>query len=158
MIPALIRKFVEAKERRATTVVAWGTGSASREFLHVEDAAEGIVLASERYDGAGPVNLGAGREVTIRELAETIGRLCKFEGEIVWDSAQPDGQPRRSMDVTRAKELFGFEAKHDFEEGLLRTIELFTAARKRARTERASKDAVARMPMAPDSGEQRLGA
>ena len=158
VIPALIRKFVEAKGRGAHTVVAWGTGSASREFLHVEDAAEGIVLASERYDGADPVNLGAGREVTIRELAETIGRLCKFEGEIVWDSAQPDGQPRRSMDVTRAKELFGFEAKYDFEEGLLRTIELFTAARKRMRTERASSDAVARMPMAPDSDEQKLAA
>ena len=122
VIPALIRKFVEAKERGAKTVVAWGTGSASREFLHVEDAAEGIVLASERYDGAAPVNLGAGREITIRDLAETIGRLCEFDGEIVWDSAQPDGQLRRTMDVSRAKELFGFEAKYDFEQGLLDTI------------------------------------
>ena len=158
VIPALIRKFVEAKERGANTVVAWGTGSASREFLHVEDAAEGIVLASERYDGADPVNLGAGREVTIRELAETIGRLCGFEGEIVWDSTQPDGQPRRVMDVSRAKELFGFEAKHDFEEGLLRTIELFTAARMRARTERASREAVASMQVASESDEQKLAA
>ena len=158
MIPALIRKFVEAKERGATTVVAWGSGSASREFLHVEDAAEGIVLASERYDGADPVNLGAGREVTIRELAETIGRLCQFEGEIVWDSTQPDGQPRRAMGVSRAKEMFGFEAKHDFEEGLRRTIEQFTAARKRARTEIASRDAVARLPLASDSDQQKLAA
>ena len=158
VIPALIRKFVEAKERGADKVVAWGTGSASREFLHVEDAAEGIILASERYDGADPVNLGAGREITIRELAKTIGRLCKFDGEIVWDSTQPDGQPRRAMDTSRAKELFGFEAKIGFEEGLLRTIELFTAARKRARTELASRDAIARKPTAPESDEQKLAA
>ncbi len=158
VIPALIRKFVEAKERGANQVVVWGTGSASREFLHVEDAAEGIVLASERYDGADPVNLGAGREITIRELAETIKRLCKFEGEIVWDSTQPDGQTRRAMDTSRAKELFGFEAKIGFEEGLLRTIELFMAGRKRARTDLASRDAIARTPMAPESDEQGLAA
>ena len=158
VIPALIRKFVEAREGGADTVVAWGTGSASREFLHVEDAAEGIVLASERYDGADPVNLGAGREVTIRELAETIGRLCKFDGEIVWDSTQPDGQPRRAMDTGRAKELFGFEANVGFEEGLRRTIELFTAARKRARTEPVRRGAIARAPTAADSEDQELAA
>ncbi len=158
VIPALIRKFVEANERGAKTVVAWGTGSASREFLHVEDAAEGIVLASERYDGTAPVNLGAGREITIRDLAETIGRLCDFDGEIVWDSAQPDGQPRRAMDVSRARELFGFEAKHDFEEGLRGTIEQFIAAREITRAGLQAKDEIARMPLASDSDEQQLAA
>ena len=158
VIPALIRKFIEANERGAEQVVVWGTGSASREFLHVGDAAEGIVLASARYDGADPVNLGVGGEITIRELAETIGRLCKFDGEIVWDSTQPDGQPRRAMDTSRAKELFGFEAKIGFEEGLLRTIELFTAARKRAQTELASRDATARRPIARESDEEKIAA
>jgi GDP-L-fucose synthase len=131
VIPALIRKMFEAKERGDDHIVAWGTGSASREFLYVEDAAEGIVLATERYDGREPVNLGAGREVTIRELIETIARLCEFKGEIRWDFSKPDGQPRRMLDTSRASELFGFEAKTDFEDGLRRTIDWYVATRER---------------------------
>jgi len=127
VIPALIRKFVEARERGDERVIAWGTGVASREFLYVEDAARGIVLATERYDGAEPVNLGAGREITIRDLAETIARLCDYRGEIVWDAGQPDGQPRRMLDTSRAKESFGFEAQTDFEAGLRRTIDWYLA-------------------------------
>ncbi len=125
VIPALIRKFVEAKERGDSRVIAWGTGSASREFLYVDDAAEGIALATKRYDGAEPVNLGAGREITIRDLTETIGRLCGFEGQVVWDASQPDGQPRRMLDTSRARELFGFQAQTDFEQGLRQTIDWF---------------------------------
>ena len=131
VIPALIRKMFEAKERGDDHIVAWGTGSASREFLYVEDAAEGIVLATERYDGREPANLGAGREVTIRELIETIARLCEFKGEIRWDFSKPDGQPRRMLDTSRARELFGFEAKTDFEEGLRRTIDWYASVRER---------------------------
>jgi GDP-L-fucose synthase len=131
VIPALIRKILEAKERGDDHIVAWGTGSASREFLYVEDAAEGIVLATERYDGREPVNLGAGREVTIKELIETIARLCEFKGEIRWDFAKPDGQPRRMLDTSRARELFGFEAKTDFEDGLRRTIDWYAGTRER---------------------------
>jgi GDP-L-fucose synthase len=125
VIPALIRKIVEAKRRGDRHIAVWGTGRASREFLYVEDAAEGIVLATERFDGAAPVNLGAGREITIAELAQTIARQCGYEGEIRWDTSQPDGQPRRMLDITRARELFGFEARTDFEEGLRRTIEWY---------------------------------
>ncbi len=125
VIPALIRKIVEAKLRRDDHIVAWGTGSASREFLYVEDAAEGVVLATERYDGRLPVNLGTGREISIRELVHTITRLCEFEGEIRWDTSQPDGQPRRMLDTSRAKAFFGFEATTDFEAGLRRTIEWY---------------------------------
>lgn len=123
VIPALIRKFIDARDRGSAEVVAWGTGSASREFLYVDDAAEGIALATERYDGAEPVNLGAGREITIRELTETIGRLVGFTGTVRWDSTQPDGQPRRMLDTSRALNSFGFAAKTTFEEGLKRTIE-----------------------------------
>jgi GDP-L-fucose synthase len=122
VIPALIRKLVEATERGDDHIVAWGTGSASREFLYAEDAAEGIVLATERYDGSDPVNLGAGREISIRELVGTIAALCGFDGEVRWDASQPDGQPRRMLDTSRAKALFGFEAGTDFEAGLRRTI------------------------------------
>jgi len=131
VIPALIRKMFEAKERGDDHIVAWGTGSASREFLYVEDAAEGIVLAAERYDGREPANLGAGREVTIRELIETIARLCEFKGEIRWDFSKPDGQPRRMLDTSRARELFGFEAKTDFKDGLRRTIDWYASVRER---------------------------
>ena len=131
VIPALIRKVLEAKERGDDHIVAWGTGSASREFLYVEDAAEGIVLATERYDGREPVNLGAGREVTVKELIETIARLCEFKGEIRWDVSKPDGQPRRMLDTSRARELFGFEAKTDFEDGLRRTIDWYASTRER---------------------------
>lgn len=122
VIPALIRKCVEAVDRGDREVVVWGTGSASREFLYVEDAAEGILLATERFDGPEPVNLGAGFEITIRDLAETIARLTGYSGKLVWDASRPDGQPRRSLDTTRAKEKFGFTASTDFEEGLKRTI------------------------------------
>jgi GDP-L-fucose synthase len=130
VIPALIRKVFKAKER-GDDIVAWGTGRASREFLYVEDAAEGIVLAAERYDGPQPVNLGAGREVTIRELVETIARLCQFTGEIRWDSSKPDGQPRRMLDTSRARALFGFEARTGLEEGLRRTIVWYAGIRER---------------------------
>jgi GDP-L-fucose synthase len=123
VIPALIRKFITARDEGNPTVTLWGTGSPSREFLYVRDAASGIVAATERYDGPEPVNLGNGREVPIKELAETISNLVGFEGEIVWDTSKPDGQPRRALDVTRAKEYFGWEATVPFEEGLRRTIE-----------------------------------
>ncbi|HLF70729.1 MAG TPA: GDP-L-fucose synthase [Dehalococcoidia bacterium] len=129
VIPALIRKFVEAKASGADHVVAWGTGRASREFLYVDDAAVGIVLATERYDGAAPVNLGSGREITIRELTRLIARLCGFDGDILWDSGQPDGQPRRRLDTSRAREQFGFEAKVPFEDGLRKTIEWYIKER-----------------------------
>ncbi len=131
VIPALIKKFVEAKEAGAPTVTAWGSGKASREFLYVDDAAEGIVLAAERYDGGDPVNLGSGMEITIRDLAELIGALTGFTGTITWDPAQPDGQPRRCLDVTRAERLFGFKAVTPFREGLARTIEWYLAHRGR---------------------------
>jgi GDP-L-fucose synthase len=122
VIPALVKKFIEAKERGDSEVIAWGTGSASREFLFARDAAEGIVLATERYDGDEPVNLGAGREITIRDLTETIGRLVGFQGTVRWDATQPDGQPRRMLDTSRASDLFGFQAQTSFEDGLKETI------------------------------------
>ena len=129
VIPALIRKVFEARERGDDHIDVWGTGAASREFLYVEDAAGGIVLATERYDGREPVNLGAGREVTIKQLVETIVRLCGFEGETHWDPSKPDGQPRRMLDTSRAKELFGFEAESDLEDGLRRTIDWYAGVR-----------------------------
>lgn len=132
VIPALIKKFVEAKANGASTVEVWGTGSATREFLYVEDAAEGIVRASEAYDGQEPVNLGSGREVPIKELAEIISRLTGFEGETVWDTGKPDGQPRRSVDTSRAKALFGFEAQTALEDGLRTTIDWYIANREAA--------------------------
>ncbi len=125
VIPALIRKFVEAKERGDQEVVVWGTGAVSREFLYVEDAAAGIVLATERYDSPEPANLGSGRQVTIRELTDLIARLVGFEGTVVWDRSKPDGQPRRWLDTSRAKGAFGFEAAIPLEEGLRRTIDWF---------------------------------
>jgi GDP-L-fucose synthase len=128
VIPALIKKFVDAVGRGQASVEVWGTGAATREFLYVDDAAEGIVLATERYDGPEPVNLGAGREISIRDLAELIARETGFRGEIVWDTSKPDGQPRRALDTTRAAELFGFRARTDFLEGLRRTIEWYRAA------------------------------
>ncbi|NVM22075.1 MAG: GDP-L-fucose synthase [Desulfobacterales bacterium] len=130
VIPALIRKVVEAKERGERRIVAWGTGKVSREFLYVEDAAEGIILATEKYDKADPINLGAGFEISIRDLAELICELVGFSGEIEWDTSKPDGQPRRRLDTSKAKEEFGFEAKTDLREGLRRTIEWYMAHRK----------------------------
>jgi len=125
VIPALIRKFVDAKLSKSDTVEVWGTGSASREFLYVDDAARGIVLATERYNKPDPVNLGSGMEITIRDLVALIGELTGFDGEIVWDATKPDGQPRRCLDVSRAREEFGFESEMGFREGLKRTIEWY---------------------------------
>ncbi len=122
VIPALIRKFVEAQRSNAEFITAWGTGQASREFLYVEDCAAGIVAAMQRYDGSEPVNLGAGREITIRALTELIAKLCEFKGEIRWDPSKPDGQPRRCLDTTQAKKHFGFSAKTSLEDGLAQTI------------------------------------
>ena len=125
VIPALIRKCIEAQERGDKQVVLWGDGSPTREFLYVEDAVEGILLATEHYNGSEPVNLGSGMEISIKDLAELIARLTGFEGEFVWDTSKPNGQPRRALDVTRAKEYFGFQAQMRFEEGLRRTIEWY---------------------------------
>jgi GDP-L-fucose synthase len=122
VIPALIKKFVDAEGRGEPSVEVWGTGAATREFLYVDDAAEGIVLAAEEYDGREPVNLGSGMEISIKDLAELIARETGYRGELVWDASKPDGQPRRALDVTRAEELFGFRARVDFVEGLRRTI------------------------------------
>lgn len=129
VIPALIRKFLEAKARGDGEVVIWGTGAASREFLFVEDCARGIVLATQRYDGPEPVNLGSGFEITIKDLAEKIQRLTGFEGRLVWDHTKPDGQPRRCLNTARAAELFGFRAQVEFDEGLRRTIAWYRRAR-----------------------------
>ena len=122
VIPALIRKMLEAKERGENEIVLWGDGSPTREFLYVEDCAEGIVLALQRYDSAEPVNLGTNEEIRIRDLAELVREATEFEGELVWDTSQPNGQPRRRLDVTKARELFGFEAKTPLAEGIERTV------------------------------------
>lgn len=125
VIPALIKKVADAKREKKDFIEVWGTGKATREFLYVDDAAEGIVLATERYDGAGPVNLGAGMEISIKDLVELIVRLMNFHGEIKWDATKPDGQPRRMLDVSRAEKEFGFKASTDFESGLKKTIEWY---------------------------------
>ena len=125
VIPALIRKCVEARERGEKRIVVWGTGAASREFLHARDAAEGILAAAERYDGSEPVNLGAGFEIRIRDLVPMIARLCRFEGEVAWDPTKPDGQPRRMLDTSRALREFGWKARIGFEEGLRETIDWY---------------------------------
>lgn len=122
VIPALVRKMIEARDEKQPFVSAWGTGSASREFLFVRDAAEGIALATERYDKPEPVNLGAGQEITIRALSELIAELCAYKGVIQWDPTKPDGQPRRCLDTRRAWEEFGFRAHTPFREGLSETI------------------------------------
>ena len=136
VIPALIKKFVEAEERGDDEVVVWGTGTATREFLYVDDAAEGIVLGAERYNDPDPVNLGSGREISIKELAELIGSLTGFAGTLTWDSSKPDGQPRRMLDTSRAKERLGFEAQMPLEEGLRHTIEWYRANREAAEAAR----------------------
>lgn len=125
VIPALIRKFIEAEERGDKQVELWGDGSPTREFLYVEDAAEGVVLAAERYNDSEPVNLGSGREISIKNLAELIGRLTGYQGEFHWNTEKPNGQPRRLLDVSRAEKYFGFRAGTDFEEGLRRSIEWY---------------------------------
>jgi GDP-L-fucose synthase len=132
VIPALIKKCVEAVENRAPTLPVWGTGRATREFLYAADAAEGILLAAERYDGAEPVNLGAGFEISIKDLAEKIAHLTGFAGIITWDSSKPDGQPRRSLDTSRATAAFGFRAHTSFDEGLRHTIEWYRHVRAQA--------------------------
>jgi GDP-L-fucose synthase len=137
VIPALIRKCVEAREADAHHIDVWGTGAASREFLYVDDAAEGIALAAERYDDAEPVNLGVGAEITIRELVTLIARLTGFEGEIRWDASKPDGQPRRALDTSRAREHFGFVARTSFEDGLRRTIEWYRSVGRPSATDAA---------------------
>jgi GDP-L-fucose synthase len=130
VIPALIRKCLEGCERGDEEIVIWGDGSPTREFLYVEDAVKGILLASEKYEGSEPVNLGSGYEISIKALAEQITRLTGFQGKLVWDTSKPNGQPRRGLDITRAEKLFGFHAGMDFEEGLRRTIDWYRRNRK----------------------------
>jgi GDP-L-fucose synthase len=122
VIPALIRKCVQGQERGEKEIIIWGDGSPTREFLYVEDAAEGILLASEKYDGSDPVNLGSGHEISIKDLAGMVARLTGYQGKLVFDTTRPNGQPRRGLDVSRAERLFGFRASVTFEEGLRRTI------------------------------------
>jgi GDP-L-fucose synthase len=129
VIPALIRKCVDAVETRAPEIVVWGTGTATREFLYVSDAAEGIVLAAERYDSSEPVNLGTGNEISISDLVHLIAGQTGFTGRIVWDTSKPDGQPRRMLDTDRAAKHFGFSAKTSFDEGLRQTIEWYRRSR-----------------------------
>ncbi|GAO01362.1 GDP-L-fucose synthase [Anaeromyxobacter sp. PSR-1] len=129
VIPALVRKCVEARERSDRQIVVWGDGSASREFLHARDAAEGILDAAERYDKSEAVNLGAGFEIKIRDLVPLVARLCRFEGEIVWDTTKPNGQPRRMLDTSKALREFGWKARIGFEDGLRETVEWFEANR-----------------------------
>lgn len=125
VIPALIKKMVDAKYAGAPEVVVWGTGTASREFLYVDDAAEGILLATEKYHKSDPVNLGVGKEITIKELVNLIAKIADYKGKIVWDTSKPDGQPRRCLDTTKAQKEFGFVAKTDFEVGLRQTIDWY---------------------------------
>lgn len=127
VIPALIRKFLEARKAGAPEVTLWGDGSPTREFLHAEDAAEGILLATERYEQSEPVNLGSGFEIAIRDLARVIAELCDYRGQIVWDTTKPNGQPRRMLDVSRAERLFGFRAKKEFRQGLAETVAWYKA-------------------------------
>jgi GDP-L-fucose synthase len=129
VIPAMIRKFLEAKERKEREVVLWGDGSPTREFLYVVDAAEGIVSAAERYDGEDPVNLGSGQEIAIADLAQTTAKLVGYEGLIRWDRSKPNGQPRRMLDTSRARERFGWSARTRFEDGLRATIDWYAANR-----------------------------
>ncbi len=139
VIPALIRKCIEAQERAEHQVVVWGDGSPTREFLYAADAAEGILLGAERFNASEPVNLGSGREISIKDLAETIARLTGFEGELVWDTSKPNGQPRRALDTSKAERLFGFRARTDFEEGLKASIAWYREHRlELAREERSA--------------------
>ncbi len=125
VIPAMIRKFVEARDQELESVTLWGDGSPTREFLYVDDAAEAIVLAAEKYNSPQPVNIGSGQEISIKDLAEQIRKLTGFKGKLAWDTSKPNGQPRRLLDVTKAKEEFGFMATTPFEDGLQRTIKWF---------------------------------
>jgi GDP-L-fucose synthase len=129
VIPALIRKCVEAVDRGSRSIEVWGDGSASREFLFVDDAARAITLAAEHFDGPEPVNIGAGREITIKDLVGVICDLSGFRGTVRWDTSKPNGQPRRCLDTSRAEKLFGFRASTSFEEGLRRTVDWFRETR-----------------------------
>ena len=129
VIPALIHKCYEAKLNHTTEVVIWGDGSPTREFIYAGDAAEGIVMAAEKYDGPEPVNIGSGMEISIKDLAELIARLIGYEGKLVYDTSKPNGQPRRALDVSRAREYFGFTAKMSFEDGLKQTIDYYISNR-----------------------------
>lgn len=143
VIPALIRKFCEAVDAGCDTVDCWGSGNAGREFLYVDDAAKGIVAATQKWNDSQPVNLGTGREISIRNLAEMISRQCGFEGRIAWDRSRPDGQPRRCLDISRAQQRWGWTADTDFEEGLTRTIAWWRAQANRETTS-ADRGAVCR--------------
>jgi GDP-L-fucose synthase len=146
VIPALVRKCVEARHRGDGSITAWGTGNVSREFLYVEDCAEGLVSAMERYDSAEPMNLGSGREITIRDLTHLVAQLARFEGEIAWDATRPDGQPRRCLDVSRAFNTLGFRAMTSLEDGLRKTVEWY----EQHHAETAAADAAAQEhPAAP---------
>jgi GDP-L-fucose synthase len=129
VIPALIKKALEAKEAGSREMMVWGDGSPTREFLYVDDAAEGILLASERYNDSEPVNLGSCHEISIRDLTELIAKLTEFDGQIMFDASKPNGQPRRKLDVSRAREQFGFESRTSFQDGLRKTIEWYRSAR-----------------------------
>jgi GDP-L-fucose synthase len=129
VVPAMIRKFREAQDRGESEVVLWGDGSPTREFLHVRDAADAIALAAERYDAPEPVNIGAGFEISVRELAEKVAGVVGFRGAIRWDKSRPNGQARRSLDTSRARELFGFAARTDFDEGLRETVTWWDSVR-----------------------------
>lgn len=148
VIPALIKKCVDARDCGAPYIEAWGTGSASREFVYVADAAEGIVLAAERYDGDQPVNIGSGSEITIKDLIELVAEITGYQGEIRWDISKPDGQPRRQLDVSRARAAFGYQSRVDFKTGLMRTVQWYAPQtpipfRQRERRETARFSAVA---------------
>jgi len=132
VIPALIKKCLDARDTEAREIVVWGDGSPTREFLYVADAAEAIVLATEQYDGSDPVNIGSGQEISIRDLVQLIAQLTGFHGQVRWDVRQPNGQPRRRLDTSRAEQAFGFRATTDFREGLERTIAWYESVRRRA--------------------------
>jgi GDP-L-fucose synthase len=144
VIPAMIRKFVDAKARGERAVTLWGDGTPTREFLYVADAAEGLVTAAERYNDPDPVNLGTEEELSMRALAETLSLACEFDGEILWDPTKPNGQPRRKLDVSRARERFGFTAKTSFRDGLAKTIEWYRANRDAIATRESERRAVVR--------------
>jgi GDP-L-fucose synthase len=133
VVPALIRKAAEAQEKGEKEIIVWGDGSPTREFLYVEDAADGIVTAAEKYNGPEPVNLGSGYEISIKDLAEMVCRMTGFQGKLIWDTTKPNGQPRRGLDVSRAKEYFGWSAQVPFEEGMCRTIDWFKQNRDKIR-------------------------
>jgi GDP-L-fucose synthase len=156
VIPALVRKCLEARRAGLPAITLWGDGSPTREFLYVEDAAEGILLAEERYDGDEPVNLGSGAEMSIKDLAHIICRLTGFAGELRWDTSQPNGQPRRCLDTSRAEEMFGFRARTPFEEGLRRTVRWCEGALPPVPSPEAPADATAmRLAEGPDAGVRR---